>query len=99
MAPNPRLKAELRSWVKVKSDRDVFQGYVYNDIDHVKDGTFKTVIADNVEWNSDGLLIWEGNTIYWAWKVHAKEIPPEMPTGKATKEEFQTGLRKDLFDD
>lgn len=98
MTTTPRLKAELRSWVKVPADRDVYQGYVYNDIDHVKDGTFVTIYADNVEWNSDGCLIYEGPCVYWAWKIHAKTVPTEIQ-GKATKDEFQSGLRKDLFDE
>lgn len=70
----PNLRAELRNWFKTTEERDTFQGYLYNDNTHVRDGTFITLQADNVEWNKDGVLIWVGSCVYWAWNAH-KKVP------------------------
>lgn len=102
----PSMKAELRNWVQTSDERDTFQGYIYNDVSHSKDGTFITIHADNVERNNDGILIYDGANVYWAWNVHRRRTGDKLLDNlhskqepKATKDEFKSGLKKDLFDE
>lgn len=60
--------AELRGWVKTKSERDTFQGYVYNDDSHThENGKFITLEADEVQEHSSGLIVTVKKHLYYLW--------------------------------
>lgn len=59
--------AELRNWIKTADVRDTFQGYIFNDSAHEKDGTFKTIEADEVLETTSGLVVTVKNHAYYLW--------------------------------
>lgn len=73
MNSGPKPVAELHQWLKLNLQRDTFQGYIQNDITHMyKDGHFLTIEADDVKWNDDGCLVYDGPRIYILWFAHQK---------------------------
>lgn len=67
------ILAELREWLKVPSKRDnTYQGYIYNDGGHTKDGTFMTIEADTIEVNSAGHVITSKNHVFILWFTKQK---------------------------
>lgn len=62
------ILAELRNWVKMETDRDTFQGYIYNDGGRSdNDGKFITVEADDVITSAQGLVVYVKNHVYYLW--------------------------------
>lgn len=67
------IYAELRRWVRVDTERDTFQGYIYNDDSQAKDGTFLTVEADDVTSFTEGLMVQCKKHVYYLWNTQKRE--------------------------